>query len=102
MKNILVPIKFLFKRSLSLILVWTILSFNSYSKNAFSSVQNYTIKVIDEKSEEPLIGATVWNVTLNQGTTTDIEGNAFLENVNHRDIIEIILHRVRNYPNTVF
>lgn len=89
MKNTHSVKNFLVKWCLSLFLIWTITSLPSYSKTSFFPTQNFTVTVIDIKTGEPLIGATVWNATTKIGITTNIEGQAFLENNGHRDIIEI-------------
>ena len=78
---------FLLKWCLSLILIWTLTSITSFAKNPL--IQNFTVTVLDAKTGEPLIGATVWNVASASGTTTNIEGKAFLDILGHRDIIEI-------------
>ena len=65
------------------------MSLPSYSKFTTELSQNYTITVLDDITGEPLIGATVWNATMKTGTTTNVDGQAFLENLGHRDIIEL-------------
>ncbi len=87
--NIRAAGNFLLKWCLSLSIIWTSAISPSHSNTFLNFSQNYTITVIDQKTGEPLIGATVWNTTSNNGTTTNIEGQAFLENIGHRDIIEI-------------
>jgi hemoglobin/transferrin/lactoferrin receptor protein len=68
------------------------MSFPAFSKPSLHPLlfsQNYTVTVVDNKSGEPLIGATVWNTNSKSGTSTNADGQAFLENVGHRDMIEI-------------
>ncbi len=100
MNNIHPVYKYLFKWCLPLILTWAMVSFSAYSKSSLSFTQNYTVTVIDSKTREPLVGATVWNATIQNGTTTNLDGQAFLENIEHRDIIEIsyVGYQSRKFP----
>ena len=54
--------------------------------NAFA--QNYTIKgkVIDDKTEKPLVGASVVIIETKQGDITDDSGNFTVENIDKEDI----------------
>ncbi len=57
------------------------------------STQEYELTVLDGESGEPLIGATVVNLTRHpdrsEGQTTDIDGKVPLDAPGHRDMIEI-------------
>jgi len=58
------------------------------------SFNDYPIQVFDGETNEPIIGATVVNITQNPdgatgGTITDIDGKTVLKNPGHRDVIQL-------------
>jgi hemoglobin/transferrin/lactoferrin receptor protein len=57
------------------------------------NVNDYPIQILDGENNEPLIGATVINITQNpkgdEGTVTDIDGKTALKNPAHRDQFRI-------------
>jgi len=59
----------------------------------FNSFTNFPIQILDNETNEPIIGATVVNITQNPtggaGTVTDFDGKTELKNPGHRDIIKI-------------
>jgi hemoglobin/transferrin/lactoferrin receptor protein len=59
----------------------------------FSTTNDYPVQIMDAETNDPIVGATVINVTQNPtlggGTATDFEGKTQLKNPQHRDLFQI-------------
>ena len=59
------------------------------SKAATSLPTQLAITVIDEQSQEPIIGANIYTENFSFSTTSDLDGKAILEGLKYRDIVII-------------
>ena len=59
------------------------------SKAATSLPNQLAITVIDEQSQEPIIGANIYTEDFSFSTTSDFDGKAILEDLKYRDIVII-------------
>jgi hemoglobin/transferrin/lactoferrin receptor protein len=90
LKNYITPL-------LLLLIQTTILSsiFSAHLSRSFDyyNLNDFPIQIVDGKTNEALIGATVINLTQNptgdKGTTTDVDGKTVLKNPGHRDQFQI-------------